>query len=386
MELKFKIFNQIPVTIHPFFWVLALVIAWLNSFSLIEGAMWVFVVFASVLIHECGHALTAIWCGQKAKIELMSLGGVTVRSGERVKNWQEFLIILNGPIAGFILCGLGWVMLRFYTTYSVNPLLAYFSYIFMVANLFWTVLNLIPVQPLDGGKLVLITLRNYFGLRGIHITFLLSMLLAIGIAIFSFIAQLFIIGGIFLIMAYENFRHWNHSRKMTEHDQDEELKQLVVDLGLDMEHGRRQEAMEKIETIRSRVNSGMIYITATENLARLLVDKKELQEAKDILLPIKSQLSPDGLLILFLVEYHLKNWQEVVQLGDRVYKTTPSVGVAMLNAFSHSHLNNPRQAVGWLQSAVQQGVQNLPEILKQSEFDPIRETTLFQDFKNKITR
>src|ERR1700727_855793 len=105
--LKFP--GKIPVLVHPLFWVLAFLIGWLNTSSILLTLVWVGIIVISVLIHELGHALTAVAFGQQAQIELMGFGGLTHRrGGKKLKLWQEFLIVLNGPLAGFALAGASW--------------------------------------------------------------------------------------------------------------------------------------------------------------------------------------------------------------------------------------------------------------------------------------
>src|SRR6187399_803252 len=95
--------GKIPVHIYPIFWLLALLIGWLYSFTILGAVILGFVVFISVLVHEYGHALSALAFGQQSFIELVGLGGVTQRQGKRLSLGKEFIIILNGPLAGLAL-------------------------------------------------------------------------------------------------------------------------------------------------------------------------------------------------------------------------------------------------------------------------------------------
>ena len=49
--------GRIPIAIHPFFWLLAAIIGWMNSGSFFGMLVWIGIIFFSVLIHEFGHAL-----------------------------------------------------------------------------------------------------------------------------------------------------------------------------------------------------------------------------------------------------------------------------------------------------------------------------------------
>ena len=156
--------GRIPILISPFFWFLIVMLGWLNSGSILGTAIWAAVILVSVLVHEYGHALTALLFGQEAEISLVGLGGLTKRLGPKLDRWKEFLIVLNGPMAGFALFFLSYFLLT-----VIPPQKTLLVYAFEVAlnvNLFWTVLNLLPVFPLDGGHLLKIILESVLGIRG----------------------------------------------------------------------------------------------------------------------------------------------------------------------------------------------------------------------------
>jgi hypothetical protein len=69
--------GRIPLAIHPFFWVFAALIGWMNSQTILGTLIWVGIIVVSVVVHEFGHAITAVLFKQKARIQLIALGGVT---------------------------------------------------------------------------------------------------------------------------------------------------------------------------------------------------------------------------------------------------------------------------------------------------------------------
>ena len=226
--------GKIPIRIYPFFWVLALIIGWLNSFSemgsintaLIKTALWVVVITISVIVHEYGHALSALAFGQKAKIDLVGFGGVTQRGGPKLKLWKEFIIVLCGPLFGLCLAFLAFLLLNKMGERPLN-MWRYILEITFYVNVFWTVVNLLPVQPLDGGRLLSIVLEGIFGIKGIKIAFFLSILTATAIGLLFFAFQAVLAGSLFLILAFESYRSWQSSLAMREQDQNEEAQQLL---------------------------------------------------------------------------------------------------------------------------------------------------------------
>jgi Zn-dependent protease len=127
---------------------------------------WMIIVFVSVLIHELGHALAFRAFGFQPSIALVSLGGETrPNSGGTLLWYRSVLVSLAGPLSGLALgavCGAGYF---FFLTEDAGAL-AFFLYWFFAANLFWTIFNLLPVPPLDGGHVLSTVLIRFFGRKG----------------------------------------------------------------------------------------------------------------------------------------------------------------------------------------------------------------------------
>jgi Zn-dependent protease len=124
------------------------------------------IVFISVLIHELGHALAFRAFGFQPSIALVSLGGETRPNSNGTLLWyRSVLVSLAGPLSGFVLgalCGVGY----FFFLKEESGALAFFLYWFFAANLFWTIFNLLPVPPLDGGHVLSTVLIRFFGRKG----------------------------------------------------------------------------------------------------------------------------------------------------------------------------------------------------------------------------
>ena len=90
-----RIPGKIPVTIHPTFFLIAAVIGYLNSMSLIGTIIWFGINLVSVLIHEFGHAITAKLFGLAPRIELVAMGGLTYHEGGKLPYWKQFFIVFN---------------------------------------------------------------------------------------------------------------------------------------------------------------------------------------------------------------------------------------------------------------------------------------------------
>jgi Zn-dependent protease len=106
--------------------------------------------FASILLHEIGHSVVALWYKiQVRSITLFMFGGVAQIEGESPNAGAEFLIAVAGPLVSFFLAFVCNELLR---VFSDNPpLLALFKYLAYI-NLALGLFNLIPGYPLDGGR------------------------------------------------------------------------------------------------------------------------------------------------------------------------------------------------------------------------------------------
>lgn len=374
--------GRIPIHIHPLFWGLILLIGWLSSESLQGTAIWALVIFVSVLVHEYGHAFAALACGQKAEINLIGLGGMTSREGPPISLLQEFIIVLCGPLAGFALYFLaaqGEVIFAKTPYHSVH-------YAFAAAarvNLFWTILNLLPIMPLDGGNLLRIVLEKLFGLRGVKIALLLSVILGAIFGLLCFFIQAIFAGSIFFLLAFESFQTWSQIKNLKSHDADIALQQLLRDAQKDLEEGRNDEAMAKLIEVKDQTQEGVLFILATELIARLYAQEGQMKEAYEMLLPYYTKISPEYLRLLQQIAYRLQEWETAIKVGDRAYQKSPTIETAVLNAIVYAILGKPKPSVGWLRCAIESGFSQLHEVTNSREFDAIRRSQEFQELISK---
>jgi membrane-associated protease RseP (regulator of RpoE activity) len=170
--------GQIPVQVHPLFWIMALLLG-LYSGGFLNLVVWVVVVFIAILVHELGHALVLGMYGQPAYIVLYHFGGLTIpmpsRWGGRsdaisLSSNQEMIVSLAGPFAGFTLATIisvivtvvgGVVSINWLFGFIPIPLVFLpgghwlvrsFVSTFLWVSIFWGMINLLPVYPLDGGN------------------------------------------------------------------------------------------------------------------------------------------------------------------------------------------------------------------------------------------
>ena len=108
--------------------------------------------FASILLHELGHAFQARREGMEIDgITLWLFGGVAQFRGTFPSAGAEFRIAIAGPIVSLLL-GLFFVAIAGVTTMTpeVDGVAAWLGYI----NLTLLIFNLLPALPLDGGRVL----------------------------------------------------------------------------------------------------------------------------------------------------------------------------------------------------------------------------------------
>lgn len=151
---------RIPVAVRFSFLVMAGLLGFVTGSDAGRIAAWVVIVFLSILIHELGHAFTARSMGAEVKIELNGFGGLTRWSvpAEGFGPGKRALVAASGSAVGVAVGGVIWVLAAQFDPYSGLALFVINTTIYV--NLFWGLLNWVPIRPLDGGHLLLSLLEK----------------------------------------------------------------------------------------------------------------------------------------------------------------------------------------------------------------------------------
>ncbi len=129
--------------------------------------IWTAIAFVSVLVHELGHALAFRLNGERSSIVLTAMWGLTT-GRQSPQRWRRIAVSLSGAVFAFVVLGLPFLalrepmrdaFLRDPSTFAYEKFLV--VYYVGYANLWWSVANLLPILPLDGGEVS----REVFGLR-----------------------------------------------------------------------------------------------------------------------------------------------------------------------------------------------------------------------------
>lgn len=204
-SLRIGTFAGIAVYVH---WTFLLLIGWILFVSLSDGGsgleaarevVFILSIFACVVLHEFGHALTARRFGVRTRdIILLPIGGVARLERMPDKPGQEFLVAIAGPLVNVVIAGALWVVLSASGGLSPMPAegevdayvrnLGFFERL-MHVNILLVVFNLLPAFPMDGGRI----LRS---LLAIKLDYAVATRIAATIG--QLMAVLFAAGGLFL--------------------------------------------------------------------------------------------------------------------------------------------------------------------------------------------
>lgn len=144
MKTSFKLFNfaGAPVELSIWFFILFL---WLPFTFIIA-------IFASVLIHELAHAFVAKrlgWTVYKIEVGLFT-GSASVDTN--IPEKDSIPVIAAGPLSNLILAIVSIPLYLILT--GVNPFLDRLLNDLFVVNMFMFIFNILPIYPMDGGRLL----------------------------------------------------------------------------------------------------------------------------------------------------------------------------------------------------------------------------------------
>jgi Zn-dependent protease/CBS domain-containing protein len=152
----------IPVYVSPYWFVIAGVfiliyandLAWTlhGATRFVVAALFVVLLYASVLVHELSHSLVARGYGLPVRrILLYPLGGFSEIDREPPTPGREFVVSAAGPALSLALAGCGYGLMQVVPGDTIaGTLVSQLRWANLVVGLF----NLLPGLPLDGGRML----------------------------------------------------------------------------------------------------------------------------------------------------------------------------------------------------------------------------------------
>ncbi len=194
--------------------------------------LWIAAVFVSILVHELGHTFAMRYYGIDSYVVLYHFGGLAVPesyspwgSGRRSHPLQQVAISAAGPGAQLGLAALVAVGLKL-SGYSLLfgvpyleevlplrdgqlitslPIMA-FLYFLLLPSIFWALLNLLPVYPLDGGQIARELLSLYNPHEGVRNSLILSTVVGGIVAAYGLTNGDMMLGMMFGMLAFSSYQ------------------------------------------------------------------------------------------------------------------------------------------------------------------------------------
>ncbi len=244
-DLQFSILG-FPIRISWTFWLMTIVLGYhlAQGIDMRFGAaspgvlplllIWAGCLVVSIVVHELGHAVAFGRCGIASTIVLYHFGGLAIpigssrvgRSIGRLDHREELVIAAAGPalqIGSALLLTLGvwWAGLRvaafdmmpgdfsrWVDPYQGQPIESAVTFaavnFYVWPSVMWGLLNLIPVLPLDGGRIAKALIAMFGG--DLSQALWMSVIVAALMAYVGFTSGQMFIGIFFAWMAIDNYQ------------------------------------------------------------------------------------------------------------------------------------------------------------------------------------
>src|SRR5690625_1037466 len=165
------------------------------------------IILMIVVIHELGHYFMSVFFKWRVDSIVLCVFGGVMKTEEHGNNslWEEALIIIAGPLQNIMI----YIGLYFLSTYDIFPttvleLILYYNTAILL-------FNLLPIWPLDGGKLFFVMLSSFLPYRkAYHFIIIFSMMFSLVFLLLQLFVFPFTLSAFFLMifLFMENGTEW----------------------------------------------------------------------------------------------------------------------------------------------------------------------------------
>lgn len=120
-----------------------------GSLVLMYDLIFFAILLGSIFLHELGHAWGNLIQGVPVRRIMLYGGGGFCEPGRSATRYERELVVAMGPIVNLTL----WALASLAAPMVSDPEISYVLWMVERINLYLALFNLIPMQPLDGGKL-----------------------------------------------------------------------------------------------------------------------------------------------------------------------------------------------------------------------------------------
>jgi len=326
MALRFRI-GSIPVHVHLFFFLTALLLGMGANPSLPTAAVWVGTVFVSVLLHELGHALAGRLYGLEPVITLHGMGGLTSwgeSSKRKLGHGAQMFISFAGPLVGIVIGGavLAWVTLKGDPATVLGKELVQGI---LFVNLGWSVFNLLPILPLDGGSIMAHAIGLISKDRAPRLPHFISIAFAVAVGAAALYVRWLWIVLLAALYVHQNVRSLRAVRAVE--DETPRFDELAAGFKA-IEAGNGHEAIRIAESLLEKTRLVEVRLGAIRLLAYGRLLEGQWGTLMQLLESARSEIGPQELERFEQAARELERPDEAAQIRswlDHVQKPTPAV-------------------------------------------------------------
>lgn len=195
---------DIDVSVSPWFGFLIVIIIAFGG--LVYGLLFALALTISVLIHEFGHAVVCKYYRLSPSILLHGFGGLCIHR-RAPDDWKDILIVVMGPVVEIVFGFAAFAALE-YAPIAPNSYLETFVSLFAWVSVIWGFANLLlPLWPLDGGRLLNLIFRRFVAeSKAQDWTLKISMFVAIPVGIAGVMYGHFFVAFLAFFIIMDNYR------------------------------------------------------------------------------------------------------------------------------------------------------------------------------------
>lgn len=360
---------RVPVRIDPSFFILAVFLGWGGSRPLMSVVLWVVIVLVSVLLHEMGHAMAFRAFGYRSRIQLFAMGGLTApETTQPLLPGRDVVVSLAGPAVGILIGGTVLALNRSGGLELTGLLERQAAADVIFVNLGWGILNLAPMLPLDGGRVMSSLLDLLTHGRGHRAALGVSVATAaVGGLVALKLGQPFLLLLLFFLGA-NSFNALRHpaAPPRAHHDDSEML------------------ARASLEEIRSDFAARPGEATGSV-LTQALLEDGRIDEAV-ALVSGRDATTVGGAsqALVGAALFRAGRLEEAAGLGERSFERLPHPTLAYNLACTRAKLGQTDQALEWLSRAVDLGYRDLAAVDAEPDLAAARATPQFARIRRRM--
>jgi hypothetical protein len=302
-------------------------------------------------------------------------GGSAEYNNYGMSRSRQLLITFNGPLFESLLIALSYFLLKS-EIFASHYYMQYALHVTMHLNILWCLLNLIPIEPLDGGKLLRGVLEAALGEKGLRISLILGLVSVTMIAPYLFLKGYYFFG---MLTTYFGFQGFQKLRGMSpESHERNHFSEFMR--GIEAANTNNLEEAKQIFQRLVKSKQTNIKYPSIESLAKIYFQQNEGHKSYQLLLNTDHQSLKEGKCLLCHLAFERKNYELVAKYSRDIYAIEPTYDIALLNSKSFACMNQPILAAAWLNTASQFGVEykeKVKEVFQQAVYDSVRHHEAF---------